>query len=81
MFRMVPQRTRRILEVPRSQSSKAEVPDVLTVREAAALLRVERKTIYDLAARGELPGVRRVGRLIRISRAAVMGWLTAGSRA
>jgi excisionase family DNA binding protein len=81
MVRIVPRRSRRILEVPRSQLRKQDVPDVLTVREAAALLRVERKTIYELAARGALPGVRRLGRLIRISRSAVMGWLAADGRA
>lgn len=81
MVRMVPRRSRRILEIPRSQLPKRQVPDVLTVRETAALLRVERKTIYELAARGELPGVRRLGRLIRISRSAVMGWLAADGRA
>jgi len=52
-------------------------PDVMTVREAADLLRVERKKIYELVARDQLPGVRRLGRLIRISRAAVLRWLEA----
>jgi excisionase family DNA binding protein len=53
-------------------------PSVLTVDELATLLRVERKTVYAAIARGELPGVRRVGRSLRISREAVLGWLARG---
>jgi excisionase family DNA binding protein len=48
------------------------VPEVLTVDEAAALLRVNRKTIYEAIARRQLPGARRIGRVIRISRDAVL---------
>jgi excisionase family DNA binding protein len=47
-------------------------PTVLTVDEAAALLRVDRKSVYDSIRRGELPGVVRVGRVIRISRSALL---------
>jgi excisionase family DNA binding protein len=50
----------------------------MTVDELADFLRVERKTLYDAIARGELPGVRRIGRLIRISRVAVLAWLAEG---
>lgn len=53
---------------------------VLTVEEVAALLRVNRKTVYDLFNKGELPGGRRVGRCIRFSRDAVVMWL-AGNHA
>jgi excisionase family DNA binding protein len=48
---------------------------ILTVDELAALLRVERKTVYAAITRGDIPGVRRVGRSIRISRDAVLDWL------
>jgi excisionase family DNA binding protein len=76
MVRMVPQRPQGPRGVPHAQVAIATgAPDVLTVRETATLLRVERKTIYDLAARGELPGVRRLGRLTRISRSAILQWL------
>ena len=47
-------------------------PAVLTVDEAAAILRVDRKSIYESIRRGELPGVVRVGRVIRISRTALV---------
>jgi excisionase family DNA binding protein len=52
-----------------------EQTTVLTVDELAALLRVERKTVYAAITRGDIPGVRRVGRSIRISRDAVLDWL------
>ena len=42
---------------------------------ATALLRVDRKSIYESIRRGELPGVVRVGRVIRISRPALLQWL------
>lgn len=59
-------------------SNATGVPDVLTVDETAALLRVNRKTVYDAIKRGELPGVRRLGRSIRLSRSAVLAWLAEG---
>jgi len=48
---------------------------LLTVQEAAELLRVSRNAAYDLVARGELPAIR-LGRQIRISRALIEGWLS-----
>ena len=55
-----------------------DLPPVLTVEELAALLRTNRKTVYEHLARGEIPGVRRIGRTIRISRDAVLRWLAEG---
>ncbi len=52
--------------------------DVMTVEELAALLRVNRKTAYEAISLGTIPGVRRVGRSIRISREAVVNWLREG---
>ena len=54
------------------------LPDVLTVDELATLLRVERKTVYAAIARGEIPGVRRIGAILRVSRDAVLAWLAQG---
>jgi excisionase family DNA binding protein len=54
-------------------------PAVLTADELAALLRVERKTVYAAIRRGEIPGVRRVGSCLRVSRDAVMRWLAEGA--
>lgn len=53
------------------------VPTVITVDEAAALLRVDRKSVYTAIRRGKLPGVRRVGRAIRIHRPTLVAWLGA----
>jgi excisionase family DNA binding protein len=51
--------------------------DVLTVEQAAKFLRMGRNAVYDGIGRGEIPH-RRIGRMIRLSRAALMQWL-AGS--
>jgi excisionase family DNA binding protein len=54
------------------------IPEVLTVDELAALLRLNRKTVYDALARGEIPGARRIGATYRILRAAVLDWFASG---
>jgi len=51
--------------------------DVLTVEQAAKFLRLGRNAVYDGVGRGEIPH-RRIGRAIRLSRAALVRWL-AGS--
>lgn len=53
-----------------------DAPLMLTVQESAKILRVNEKTIYDMVAKGELPGVKKVGRSIRISRRVLMQWLS-----
>jgi excisionase family DNA binding protein len=47
---------------------------VLTVDEAAVLLRVSRFTLYAEIKRGHIPGVVRIGRTIRLSRGALAAW-------
>ena len=53
------------------------VPDLLTIEEAAMVLRIGRTTAYELASRdlatggGEGLGVVRVGRLLRVRRIAL----------
>jgi len=51
-----------------------ETPETLTVREVAAFLRVDRKTVYTAVSRNQIP-FRRVGRKIRFHRAALALWL------
>jgi len=58
-----------------------QLPPVLTVDEVADLMRVDRKTAYAAIAGGEVPGVRRVGRCIRISRDVLLQWLAEGEKA
>jgi excisionase family DNA binding protein len=60
-----------------AQATRA-LPHVLTVDELAALLRLERKAAYAAIRRGEIPGVQRIGRTIRISSHVLMKWLSEG---
>lgn len=54
------------------------LPQVLTVEEVADLMRVDRKTAYAAIAEGSVPGVRRIGRCIRVSRDVLLRWLEQG---
>jgi excisionase family DNA binding protein len=49
----------------------AQLPELLKVREAAAILRVGRNQLYAAVARGEVPAIR-IGRTIRIPKAALL---------
>jgi excisionase family DNA binding protein len=57
-----------------STNALAMLPEVLTAREAAAILRVGRNQLYQAVARGEL-GAIRIGRSIRIPRQALLALL------
>jgi excisionase family DNA binding protein len=61
---------------PPAQDTKPA--DVLTVDEAAVLLRLNRKTLYQAIAEGKVPGTVRIGRAIRISRSALESWMQTG---
>lgn len=52
---------------------------LLTVREAAALLRISRNLAYELVTRGEIPAIR-LGRVIRVPRAALEQWIETSLR-
>ena len=47
---------------------------LLTVSEAAGVLRISRNLAYELVARGELPAVR-LGRVIRVPRYGLEQWI------
>lgn len=51
------------------------LPPYLLIPEAAELLRTSPKAVYALVDRGQLPGVRRVGRRLLISRDELLVWL------
>jgi excisionase family DNA binding protein len=53
----------------------ARLPEMLTVKEVAAILRVGRNQLYQAVARGEVRAVR-IGRTIRIPKTAVLDLLT-----
>jgi excisionase family DNA binding protein len=55
-----------------------QLPDVLKVREAAAILRIGRNQLYEAVARGELHAIR-IGRTIRIPKQALLDLLATGS--
>ena len=48
-------------------------PAFLTVEEAAEILRVNRKTLYEAIRLEQVPGVARIGKTLRIRRAALLG--------
>ncbi len=58
----------------RTRATSGELPDVLTVDQAAELLQLSGKTLKRLAQAGRVPG-RRVGNQWRFSRQALMDWL------
>ena len=65
-------------ETPASDTaSTVALPRLMTVAELAAYLRVNPKTVYDWAARGELPCLR-LGNRLRFAADDVLRWL--GSR-
>ncbi len=51
---------------------RAELEDILTVEEAAALLRMNRKTLYDVIRFNRPRWAVRFGRSIRVSRSALL---------
>jgi excisionase family DNA binding protein len=51
-------------------------PALMTVDETAELLRTTRKAIYALVERGQLVGVRRLGRRVLIDREELLSSLT-----
>jgi len=50
-------------------------PVLLKFDEAARLLRISRSRMYELVARGEVPGLVTFGRSRRISRVALERWI------
>jgi excisionase family DNA binding protein len=64
-----------LLDADSFSQEEIGLPDVITADELASLLRVNRDTVYKAIADGQIPGVRKIGRTIRISRDAVIEWL------
>lgn len=59
---------------PTPPDRQQEAPEFLTVEEAAALLRVNHKTLREAIRRNDVPGVVRLGRTLRINRTALVEW-------
>jgi excisionase family DNA binding protein len=61
----------------RAEHANAE-HECMTARELASWMRVNRKTVYEYAARNVIP-CRRLGRRLVFSRAAIVAWLARGA--
>ena len=59
---------------PQDYGRPEDQPLLLTVKEAAALMRIGRDTTYSLVAHGRIPSVK-LGKQIRIPRAALVAHL------
>ena len=51
------------------------LPVLLTVDDAAQLLRTTRKAVYVMVERGQLPGVTRLGRRVLLRSDRLLEWL------
>ena len=56
-------------------ASTAELPILLTVEDAAELLRTTSRAIYAMVERGQLPGIVRIGRRVLFRSADLLDWL------
>ena len=54
--------------------AQRELPELLTPDELAALLRTTRKAVYAMIARGQLPGIVRLGRRVLFDRDELLQW-------
>ena len=54
------------------QNSVSRDEEFISVEVAAAILGVRRSTLYGAIARGEIKGVKRVGKLIRLRKSALL---------
>ena len=50
-------------------------PELLHVEEAARLLHIGRTRAYEMTQSGEMPGLIRIGRSVRISRRRLLAWI------
>jgi excisionase family DNA binding protein len=62
----------KVLKLPQKQLE--EVDEILTVDEAAAYLKVKKRTLYDHVQRKAIPFLR-ARKLIRFSKRALLNWM------
>ncbi len=60
---------------PTGGPSEPRLPILLTVDEAAELLRTTRRAIYMMIERDQLPGLTRIGRRVLLRSADLLHWL------
>jgi excisionase family DNA binding protein len=68
--------TRRLAPANDAATVPAADPEIITVEELAVLLRMNKKSLYDLCANGQIPGVTKVGTAWRVHRPTVVAWLS-----
>lgn len=56
----------------------ADLREIITADEAAAFLRVDRKTLYEAIRQRQIPGVIRIGRCVRLHRDTLLTWIHGG---
>jgi len=56
----------------------SDFQEIMTVDELANLLRIARGSAYRAVKAGEVPGVVRIGKTLRIHRPTVLRWLEQG---
>ena len=56
-------------------TDEAKLPPLLTAEEVGWMLRTSTKAVYAMAARGQLPGVTRVGRRLLVRSSDLIRWL------
>jgi excisionase family DNA binding protein len=61
-------------DAPAATPTFDELPDVLTVEEAASFLRIGRRQMYQALARGDIYSAK-IGRTIRIPKVGILTWL------
>jgi len=64
----------------RRRNTADRLPSFLTVDEVAAFLRVNRKTLYEAIRLNQVRGAVRFGKVIRLSREALLRWALGSGR-
>lgn len=59
----------------KAPQTDTRLPELLTIDDVARVLRTSRGAVYAMVARGQLPGLTRIGRRVLIRADALLDWL------